>query len=168
MSFYFSTPGVINIPIAVDTKGNELLELASVSENEIYSLTLEAPITHALVIVAYRDRILLMFNKYNQCRELPGGVIETGETPRQCAVRELHEETNQTAKEILFKGLMKLHLQPSFHGPERIEFGTLYTVQLDTITDFQENEEAGQIVWWDRISEIGYINEIDKKLTEYV
>ncbi len=159
---------MVNIPIVVDAKGNEFLELVSINESEIRNLEFEAPITHALVIVTCRDKVLLMFNKYNQCWELPGGVIETGEAPRQCAVRELHEETSQTVKEIVFKGLMKFHLQPSFHGLERIEFGALYTAELDTITDFQENEEAEQIVWWDRISDIGDINEIDKKLTEYV
>lgn len=154
--------------IVVDAKGNEFLELSSVSENEIPKLQLEAPITHALIIVTHLDKVLLMFNKYNQYWELPGGVIETGETPRQCAVRELHEETCQTVAKIVVKGLMKFHLQLSFHGPDRIEFGALYTAELDTITDFQDNEEAEQIVWWDRISDIGYINEIDKKLTEYV
>lgn len=40
------------------------------------------------------------------------GMIDKGETPRECAVRELYEETNQSVTQLKFKGLMKFKLKP--------------------------------------------------------
>ncbi|WP_194287360.1 NUDIX hydrolase [Gracilibacillus oryzae] len=31
---------------------------------------------------------------------MAGGIIDSGETPRECAVRELFEETNQSVKSL--------------------------------------------------------------------
>lgn len=61
---------------------------------------------------------------------------------------------------------MKFHLQPDFHGPERIEFGALYVAKIDGTTEFHQNDEADRIIWWDGYSDVGYINEIDKALTK--
>lgn len=62
---------------------------------------------------------------------------------------------------------MKFRLQPSFHGPERTEYGALFTGQLNQLDDFVENDEARSIILWDGTSDIGQIEEIDKKLIEY-
>ena len=62
---------------------------------------------------------------------------------------------------------MKFHLQPSFHGPERIELGALFAGEADSVTDFQENEETASVVWWDGVADISPINTIDRKLIEY-
>lgn len=106
----------IDIPITTDANGNAFLELLAMNEEAIYKLELDAPLTHALIVVTYQG---------------------------------------------------KFHLQADFHGPERIEYGALYAATLDNIAAFQENEEAARIAWWDGESEIGDINEIDRKLTEY-
>ena len=156
------------MPIAVDAKGNALVEFLVVTESEMPALTLDAPITHALIGVRYRSNVLLLFNKYRQNWELPGGVMEAQETPRLCAARELYEETCQTAREIVFKGLMKFHLQPNFDGPERLEWGALFAAELDMVADFVKNAEAARIVWWDGVSDIGAINGIDSALIRYV
>lgn len=97
----------------------------------------------------------------------PGGIIEEGESARNCVVRELLEETNQEIKEVNFKGLMKFRLQPSFHGPERTEYGALFSGQLDQLTDFVQNDEASAIILWDGTSDIGHMAAIDKKLIAF-
>lgn len=43
-------------------------------------------------VVARQGRILLLHNERGEW-ELPGGRLETGETPQQCVVREIAEET---------------------------------------------------------------------------
>ncbi|MFE9330448.1 NUDIX domain-containing protein [Streptomyces sp. NPDC006925] len=38
------------------------------------------------------DRVLLVEPSYKDYRDIPGGYVETGESPRQACVREVHEE----------------------------------------------------------------------------
>ncbi|MGC5773857.1 hypothetical protein [Paenibacillus pabuli] len=80
----------------------------------------------------------------------------------------MFEETNQIIDTAEFKGLMKFRLQPSFHGPERTEYGALFMSELDQLDGFVENDEASSIILWDGTSEIGQIAEIDRKLVDFV
>ncbi|MGM0881834.1 MAG: NUDIX domain-containing protein [Bacillota bacterium] len=154
--------------IITDERGNIFLDFLRIQEEEIVKVTLDAPLTHALIVVKCQEKYLLMLNKWRMAWELPGGIIEQGETARECVVRELLEETNQKVNDVEFKGLMKFDLQPSFHGPKRMEYGALYYCELDNLVDFIENDEAITIILWDGSSEIGHIEEIDKKLIEFV
>jgi len=128
--------------IMADAKGNIFLEFLDIEEEQLDSWELDAPLTHALIVVKCQGKYLLMYNKWRNNWELPGGVIEEGETAKECVIRELFEETNQTIDDVDFKGLMKFRLQPSFHGPERTEYGVLYSGQLSRLEGFVENDEA--------------------------
>lgn len=154
--------------IVTDAQGNILLDIIKTTESELARMDLDAPLTHALIVVKCQGKFLMMFNKWRSSWELPGGVIEQGETARECVLRELHEETNQTISDIEFKGLMKFHLQPSFHGPERMEYGALFYAELSELKHFVENDEAAEITLWDAISDIGTVAIIDRKLLELV
>ncbi|QHW31726.1 NUDIX domain-containing protein [Paenibacillus rhizovicinus] len=153
--------------IMTDSKGNIFLEFLAMQENQLDAAALDAPLTHALIVVKCQDKYLFMHNKWRNSWELPGGIIEEGETARECVVRELREETNQSIADVDFKGVMKFRLQPSYHGPERTEYGVLFAGRLSRLDDFIENDEASSIVLWDGISDIGDIAEIDKKLIEF-
>ncbi|WP_274364106.1 NUDIX domain-containing protein [Paenibacillus thermotolerans] len=153
--------------IMKDAKGNVFLEFFEIEEDQINVALLDAPLTHALIVVTCQGKHLFLYNKWSNSWELPGGIIEQGETAKQCAIRELLEETNQSIEEINFKGLMKFRLQPSFHGPERTEYGALFSGQINQLDDFVENDEAKSIILWDGISDIGAVEEIDKKLIEF-
>lgn len=149
--------------ILVSKKGHVFLDFLKINEEEMSKYVTDAPLTHSLVVAKYQGKYLLIFNKWRQNWELAGGIIDEGETPRECAVRELFEETNQTIKLLFFKGLMKFQLKPD----DRIEYGALYSGEIDNFIAFKENDEVEQIVCWDRVSSIGYIDEIDEKLLEY-
>ena len=154
--------------IMTDEKGNIFLEFIRTEEEQVDLASLDAPLTHSLIVVKCQEAFLFMYNKWRNSWELPGGVIEKGETARQCVIRELFEETNQKIGIVEFKGLMKFRLQPSYHGPERTEYGALFSGELDALDAFIENDEAITITLWDGISDIGEISGIDKKLIEFV
>ncbi len=154
--------------IITDVKGNVFLDFLKMTERELEHVSLDAPLTHSLIVITYQSKYLFMLNKWNNIWELPGGVIETGESAKRCVIRELFEETNQTAQNVIFKGLMKFDLQPDFHGPKRIEYGALFSGQLNSLHEFVENDEAEKIILWDGLSDIGPIQEIDKKLIEFI
>lgn len=50
-----------------------------------------------------------MYNRYRQCRELPGGLIDKGETARETA-REFSEESAQCAERVSFAGIMEIEI----------------------------------------------------------
>ena len=154
--------------IMTDSKGNIFLEFNPIKDEKLITMSLDAPLTHALIVVKCQGKFLLMHNKWRNNWELPGGMIEPGENAEQCVIRELFEETNQPMDTAEFKGLMKFKLQPSFHGPERTEYGALFMGELSQLHDFVENDEASSIILWDGTSEIGDIAEIDRKLIEFV
>ena len=58
----------------------------------------------ALSFIASHEKLERLYDA------LPGGLIEVGESPRQCILRELYEETRQTADKLEFAGLMKFHI----------------------------------------------------------
>lgn len=154
--------------ITTDARGNVFLEITAIQEEGLQQVALDAPLTHSLIVVKCQGKFLFMYNKWRKSWELPGGVIEPGETPRECVIRELLEETNQRIEKVEFRGLMKFDLQPSYHGPKRVEYGALFYGELDTLSEFMENDEAGKIILWDGSSDIGEIEEIDRKLIEFV
>ncbi|GAA3310423.1 NUDIX domain-containing protein [Streptomyces cinereospinus] len=77
-------------PLAVDHRGNALTCFVHGAED---APPADAPLPFALVALWRDDRVLMAFNRFRQDGELPGGMIEPGETPRQAAARELLEET---------------------------------------------------------------------------
>ncbi|GAB2535360.1 NUDIX hydrolase [Gracilibacillus alcaliphilus] len=151
------------MPILTCENGNVFINFSAVNEIDIPNHLGDIPLTHSLIVAKYLGKYLLLFNKWHKYWELAGGMIDKGESPRTCAARELLEETNQRIPNLQFKGLMKFQLEPD----DRLEFGALYSGEIIELRPFQENEEAEQIVFWDRKSDIGYIDEIDKKLLEY-
>ncbi|MDQ0903491.1 MULTISPECIES: NUDIX domain-containing protein [unclassified Paenibacillus] len=154
--------------IMTDSRGNVFLDFIRIEYDKLNAIILDAPLTHALIVVRCQGKYLFLNNKWRKNWELPGGVIEPGENAQQCVIRELLEETNQNINMVEFKGLMKFRLQPSFHGPERTEYGALFMGELCLLEDFVENDEASSIILWDGTSEIGDIAEIDRKLIEFI
>ena len=148
--------------ICTNSNGDIFEEIMPINEDQVGQLKLEFPITHALVVARNKTGFLLLFNNWKQQREVAGGLLETGETLRECALREMLEETNQIPQRIDFKGLMKFTLKNG-----KTEYGGLFSAFIDSERPFLENNEANRIIFWDEMENIGYINEIDKELLKY-
>ena len=130
-------------PLAADHRGNALISFDRGDERTPPG---DAPLPTALVAVWRSGRVLMVFDRYRQAWELPGGRIEEGESPRQAAVRELLEESGQQPDEPLrFMGYAKFVLAPD----RRAEYLALFAGHCAEISDFESNEEIAAIRWWD-------------------
>jgi 8-oxo-dGTP pyrophosphatase MutT (NUDIX family) len=130
-------------PLAVDHRGNALIAFIRRAEERPPG---DAPLPLALVALWHGDRVLLVFNRFRQGWELPGGLIEPGESPRQGAARELLEESGQTPGEPLrFVGYPRFTLAPD----QRVEYGALFSGRCAEVAAFQPNEEIEAVCWWD-------------------
>jgi 8-oxo-dGTP diphosphatase len=78
-------------PLAVDVQGNELLSFEPGSESDLERVDPTIPLPLALVVGRHGGDIPLIFNRSRQEWELPGGMLDPGETPRQAAAREFVE-----------------------------------------------------------------------------
>ncbi|MEC1177515.1 NUDIX hydrolase [Metasolibacillus meyeri] len=58
-------------------------------------------------IIQAEGKWLICYNRWRKQWELPAGKREVGETLRQCALRELYEETGQIVTELTFLGVAK-------------------------------------------------------------
>ena len=154
--------------IVEDAKGNQLLDLYTGDEFEIINNPEYRPLTSSLVIVKGPQGFMLLKNKYRGEWELAGGMFDEGETPRECAVRECLEESGYEITGLRFVGMMKFFLRPSFHLPEeRIEYTTLYCVDIDDIQKFEQTEEMTDLCWYNIGDKIENASGIDIKLFEY-
>ncbi|HEX9897049.1 MAG TPA: NUDIX hydrolase [Dehalococcoidales bacterium] len=150
--------------IMVNKSGDVLLTFIPIRREESLDMVKFAPFTHSLIVLRYKGTTLLVHDIYKNRWEVPGGKIEQGETPHTCILRELKEETGQVPTSIQLEGVMQVFSKEK----NQVVYGALYSGNQDIVMPFTENSEVSQIIYWDGRSDIGYIDEIDQKLTELV
>ena len=121
--------------ICVNKDGVVFEELITINEDDVKIEELEHPLTHALVIAKNEKGFLLMYNTWKNLWEVPGGLIEKGETMKICAEREMIEETNQIAEKIEFMGLMKFKFKNN-----KTEYGGLFKAFITQERPFLRNK----------------------------
>jgi 8-oxo-dGTP diphosphatase len=145
-----------------DHKGETLEELHKGDEDLLLE---EFPdTTHSLVVGIQSGDILFIYNKWKNTWELPGGVREPGETPRECAIRELFEETAKRPIDLRFHSVIEWRLGPDQHT----EFGALYVCGIEGEALEMNTEETGRTLFWDLSSDIGPVAELDRFLARRV
>jgi 8-oxo-dGTP diphosphatase len=89
--------------------------------------------------------------------QAPGGKIEPDETPYECAVRELLEETGLTAQVIHLRGIVSA-VMPTLTEP-CVQFVYVVTRFAGTLT---ADEQEGSLRWWpvDEVQHIPTAQEI--------
>lgn len=145
------------------TKNNgfEFLDFLVVKEVEMFEYH---RLAGSYAVIKSECKYLLCYNTLREQWELPAGHREEDETPRECAIRELYEETGQRISNLEFKGLLKSkNLTNGEIKYNPVYFGTLLELQ-----PFMENSETSEIQLWDLKKNIGYIDAVDLKLFDYV
>jgi len=154
--------------IVADNKGNQLLEMIKGKEDEVLVNEAYRPLTSSLVVVKSPEGFMLLKNRWRNAWEIAGGVIEPGETPRQCAARECLEESGYAIDDLRFIGLMKCFLVAGYFSKvNRVEYTALYCADVEATQSFHENEEMTDLCWHNLGEPIEDASEIDMKLLEY-
>lgn len=122
------------------------------------------PIAGSYAVVRCLGKYLMCFNTWRAQWEIPAGGREEHETSKECAIRELHEETGQKVTEMTFKGLMKVRNVKN----ETIKYNPVYYAEIDQLQPFLENAETSEIILWDVKEDIGDVDEVDVKLFGFI
>lgn len=95
----------------------------------------------AVVLAQSRGGWVLVFNRWRQVWELPGGLIDPGETPRAAVTREFREETGGEAGDLEWLGVAEVS-DGSTH------FGGVYRCTARFLPEtFQSDETGGLAIW---------------------
>ena len=142
--------------------GYELLEYIPCKENDLIKYE---NVTGAGVIYKVDNKYLVGFNNWRKQWEIPAGKIESGETARQTAIRELYEETHQKADNLEFKGLFKKK-RPN----GEIVYMAIFFCEKEEIITFvkKADDENDNIKLWDLKEDIGYVDEIDAEIIRII
>ena len=158
--------------IVVDSKGNELLDILNVAEEDVYKLY--KPVNHCLAVVKVGNDYLMGWNNWRHNWEIFGGCRTDKESIRECIERECREELGLENVDYEYLGLMYYKMAPGYFNPEwHYEYGGLYGITLpekalEDIKKFRiDKEEIGKLSFYHEISGSEKIAPIDEKLLEY-
>ena len=141
--------------------GFKFVEFLSVTEKE---LSYYYPVAGSFAVVSCAGNYLMCYNALRQQWELPAGQREEGETSKDCAIRELKEETGQIVWDMKFLGLLKV--QNILSGTYK--FNPVYFTTLENLQPFVENNETTKIMGWNLKEVIGVVDEVDLQLINII
>ncbi len=149
-------------PLAEKLNENLLVDFWRCAESDLTDLDPAIPMPLSLLVAEHDGRVLLVHNAWRREWELPGGLIEEGESAREAAAREFLEETGTPPDEIEFVGVGTVQL-----GHERrIEYAAVYRTTLTRLAEFTPNAEIDGLEWWDLSSELPGLSAIDAHLAQ--
>ena len=158
--------------IVADARGNELLEIINISEENADKEY--EPINHCLIVVKIGNDYLMGWNKWRKDWEIFGGCREDNETLRECIVRECEEELGLKNLDFEYFGLMYYKMAPGYFNPEwHYEYGGLYGITLpeeylQIIENYRtDKEEVERLAFYSEIKGKEEMAPIDEKLLEY-
>ena len=146
--------------LAKNKSGWCLLKYLPIKEEEIESYN---NVTGAFAIICIQGKYLIGYNRYRKQWEFPAGGIESGETPRQAAERELWEETHQRNNELEFMGLCKIQRPDG-----EIRYQAIFRGSLEELNQFigTADDEMERIMLWDLKEDIGEVDLCGMKIAE--
>jgi 8-oxo-dGTP diphosphatase len=150
-----------DLPVEQDD-GCILLRFDRCSEDDLDRLDPVIPLTAALVVLWHDDDCLLVFNRFRMAWELPGGMIDPGESAREAAFRELVEESGQRPDGLDFAGVARVWYAPA----QRLEHLAIYQGRMAVPSPFTPNEEMSDSVWWNPAERLDGLNPIDGALAD--
>ena len=155
------------------SNGAEIVEKITISEEE--ALKRFPGINPALVVVKIEDDYLLGYHKWRDDWETFGGLLEDGESLRECIRRECEEELGIADVDFDYLGIVHYYMPPSYWVKEwHEEYGGLYGITLsrEAIPMIEEKrrdkDEIGEIALYSKLKEReDKIDEINEKLLEF-
>ena len=122
------------------------------------------PLAGSYAVIKCEGKYLMCYNTWRKQWEIPAGQREAHETPKECAIRELYEETGQTIEDLNFIGLLK----SKNLSTGNVKYNPVYYGAMDELQPFVRNAETSQIILWDLQEQIGTMDEVDLRLLENV
>lgn len=115
-------------PLAMDQAGNVLIDLTLATDELLAeaALRVRCPLALVVAVDATSHSVLFGLNRWRGEYELPGGMIEEGESFMAAAVRELEEETAIRINSLELIGYARFELSQ----PKREELAAVYYVLL--------------------------------------
>ena len=111
-------------------------------------------------IVQVENDVLFGFNHFRKRWELPAGKRELNESPKECAIRELFEETGQKVENLAFQGVAKIRNLET----QQVKYNPVYFCKVSCLTSFIPNDEMDRITLWDLSSDIGPVDQVDLQI----
>ena len=144
-------------------------------ENEDEAIEKLINLNHALVIVKIEDDYLLGYHKWRSDWETFGGLVEEGESLRECITRECEEELGITGIEFEYLGIVHYYMPPNYWVKDwHEEYGGLYGITLsrEYLQIIEEKrhdkDEIGAIGLYSELkARSENIDEINEKLLEF-
>jgi len=118
--------------------GQQLARFVAWYETSEADHTTVAKPAFAVVVARSAKGVVLVFNRYRKVWELPGGLIDPGESARSCAVRELAEESGCTALNVVWLGLVEVE-------DGRSHFGAVFACDVEAVPENFSSDEIGEI-----------------------
>lgn len=118
------------------------------------------PIAGSYAIIQVREEILFGYNRFRNRWELPAGRREGNESPKECAIRELFEETGQKVNHLTFQGIAKIKNLDK----QTIKYNPIFYCKIDELSDFIPNEEIDRITLWNLKTDIGPVDQVDLQI----
>ena len=134
----------------------QMVALHEVSEAE--STRIAVP-TFAVVIARSAGGAVLVFTRFRKVWELPGGLIDPGESPGEAVRRERLEEAECRGQGFHGLGLVEIS-DGSTH------FGAVYGCEVDDVPAAVQNEEIAGIAYWRRGARLAPLGATDSALLD--
>ena len=95
------------------------------------------------VVVVARSRrgVVLVYNRYRHVWELPGGLIDTGESPGDAALRELAEEAGCVPHGVEWLGVVEV-------DDGGTHFGAVFACDVQNVPATIDTAEIGGVTFW--------------------
>lgn len=145
----------------IQNNGFKFLDFLFIKEKEMFNYH---RLAGSYAVLKCNHKFLFCYNTLRKQWELPAGQREENEWPKECAIRELYEETGQVITELDFLGLLKVKNLIN----NGIKYNPIYFTTVENLQLFQENSETSAIKLWDLKEEIGCVDGVDLSLCKYI
>ena len=150
--------------IATDDRGNCLVSIEAATPVELAAAAERTPCPLALVVlVDSAGDVLFGLNTWRHEYELPGGIVESGESFVEAARRELEEETGIRIDALDLLGYARFALT----APTRDELGAVYVARAIN-QQASASDEMQRFVWRKPLSDSDHaISALDDAIADW-